>query len=51
MRVLKNDFTRYMREDDIGLMEGGEASNANAEDETGWKLLHGDVFRHPPHVG
>jgi hypothetical protein len=43
MRVLKNDFTRYMREDegeDLGM----------SEDETGWKLLHGDVFRFPPYV-
>mmetsp|Transcript_6274 Transcript_6274/g.9514 ORF Transcript_6274/g.9514 Transcript_6274/m.9514 type:complete len:602 (-) Transcript_6274:315-2120(-) len=37
MRVLKNDFTRYMDmdEEDIG------------EEETGWKLIHGDVFRMP----
>jgi len=39
MRVLKNDFSRYTRtaedvEDD--------------EEETGWKLVHGDVFRLPP---
>lgn len=43
MRVLRNDFTRYMREDegeDLGM----------SEDETGWKLLHGDVFRFPPYV-
>jgi len=43
MRVLKNDFTRYMREDE------GEDLGMN-EDETGWKLLHGDVFRFPPYV-
>merc|ERR1719181_1160635 len=37
MRVLKNDFTRYMdvEEDEMG------------EEETGWKLVHGDVFRFP----
>ncbi|CAM9230737.1 unnamed protein product [Phaeothamnion confervicola] len=37
MRVLKNDFSRYMEvdEDDLG------------EEETGWKLIHGDVFRFP----
>lgn len=47
MRVLKNDFTRYMREDEehVAVVEEG-----NGEDETGWKLLHGDVFRAPPHV-
>mmetsp|Transcript_30691 Transcript_30691/g.94947 ORF Transcript_30691/g.94947 Transcript_30691/m.94947 type:complete len:504 (+) Transcript_30691:140-1651(+) len=38
MRVLKNDFSRYMEveEDEIG------------EEETGWKLINGDVFRFPP---
>ena len=42
MRVLKNDFSRY-------------ASAADDEDEdeeeTGWKLVHGDVFRLPPAFG
>ncbi|KAJ1463256.1 hypothetical protein M885DRAFT_504871 [Pelagophyceae sp. CCMP2097] len=40
MRVLKNDFSRYMEveEDEIG------------EEETGWKLINGDVFRFPDHV-
>lgn len=36
LRVLKNDFLKYTSRDD----ELGEA-----EDETGWKYLHGDVFR------
>mmetsp|Transcript_41743 Transcript_41743/g.94262 ORF Transcript_41743/g.94262 Transcript_41743/m.94262 type:complete len:597 (-) Transcript_41743:525-2315(-) len=40
MRVLKNDFTRYM---DVEEEEMGE-------EETGWKLIHGDVFRFPSHV-
>jgi hypothetical protein len=36
VRVLKNDCSRYMKaeEDDL-------------EDESGWKLVHGDVFRFP----
>jgi len=38
MRVLKNDFTRYMRVDE---------EEDFAEEETGWKLIHGDVFRFP----
>jgi len=39
MRVLKNDFIRYSTaaEDD-----------EEDEEETGWKLVHGDVFRLPP---
>jgi len=38
MRVLKNDFSRYAR---------GEEDEED-EEETGWKLVHGDVFRLPP---
>jgi hypothetical protein len=38
MRVIRNDFTRYMRADE---------DLAAGEDESGWKLLHGDVFRAP----
>ena len=39
LRVIRNDFTRYMRADD---------DLAAGEEESGWKLLHGDVFRAPP---
>lgn len=38
MRVLKNDFSRYAEQD----LEEDE------EEETGWKLIYGDVFRLPP---
>jgi len=41
LRVLKNDFSRYMDLDDDAL----------EEEESGWKLIHGDVFRFPQHVG
>jgi hypothetical protein len=37
MRVLKNDLSRYMEVDD----------EAMDEEESGWKLIHGDVFRFP----
>lgn len=37
LRVLKNDFSRYMELDDDAL----------EEEESGWKLIHGDVFRFP----
>lgn len=37
LRVLKNDFSRYMEIDDETL----------EEEEAGWKLIHGDVFRFP----
>jgi len=41
MRVLKNDFTRYMDMDEDAV--GGN-------EESGWKLLHGDVFRTPANL-
>lgn len=37
LRIVKNDFTRYMNADEEDL----------GEEETGWKLVHGDVFRMP----
>ena len=37
MRVLKNDFSRYMELDEETM----------EEEESGWKLIHGDVFRFP----
>ena len=42
LRVIRNDFTRYMRADD---------DLAAGEDDSGWKLLHGDVFRAPAGLG
>ena len=41
LRVLKNDFLKYTKDDEMG---GAE------QEETGWKYLHGDVFRFPPHI-
>jgi len=40
MRILKKDFSRYMEVDEDEL----------AEEETGWKMIHGDVFRAPEHL-
>ncbi|KAK9841340.1 hypothetical protein WJX74_004155 [Apatococcus lobatus] len=40
MRVLKNDFIKYTRDDEA----------AEEAEETGWKYIHGDVFRPPPHL-
>ena len=37
MRILKKDFSKYMDVDEDDL----------TEEETGWKMLHGDVFRVP----
>jgi transmembrane 9 superfamily protein 1 len=40
MRILKQDFSKYMEIDEDEL----------AEEETGWKMIHGDVFRVPQHL-
>ena len=42
LRVLKNDFLKYTKDDEIG--------SAPEQEEGGWKYLHGDVFRFPPHI-
>lgn len=40
-RVLKADFAKFSRGDDPGA--------PLEEDESGWKYVHGDAFRFPPH--
>lgn len=37
MRVLKNDFVKYAHDEE----------SADDQEETGWKYIHGDVFRFP----
>ncbi|KAL2252566.1 transmembrane 9 superfamily member 2 [Sesamum indicum] len=39
LRVLKNDFVKYAHDEEI----------ADDQEETGWKYIHGDVFRYPKH--
>ncbi|KAK2973155.1 hypothetical protein RJ640_009578 [Escallonia rubra] len=39
MRVLKNDFVKYAHDEET----------AEDQEETGWKYIHGDVFRYPKH--
>ena len=41
MRTLKNDYARFTSDDDDELQLEAVA------DETGWKQVHGDVFRPP----
>jgi hypothetical protein len=56
LRVLRADLVRYARGATGGGGDGGESGNGGAaaaaaaqdDDETGWKHLHGDVFRFPP---
>ena len=40
-RILRNDLSQYNVQDE-------EMDAAALREETGWKLLHGDVFRFPP---
>lgn len=40
VRILKNDFVRDFEVDEADI----------GEDETGWKLIHGDVFRFPTNI-
>lgn len=50
IRALRKDITRYNRLDDINLddLSGTSAvAEDGIQDESGWKLVHGDVFRTP----
>ncbi|GLT32849.1 hypothetical protein SLA2020_074850 [Shorea laevis] len=42
MRTLRNDYAKYAREDD-----DLETLERDVTEESGWKLVHGDVFRPP----
>lgn len=42
MRTLRNDYAKYMRDE-----EDLDDSEKGMGDESGWKLVHGDVFRRP----
>eukprot|EP00002_Diphylleia_rotans_P017516 TRINITY_DN3400_c0_g2_i2.p1 TRINITY_DN3400_c0_g2~~TRINITY_DN3400_c0_g2_i2.p1 ORF type:complete len:308 (+),score=72.11 TRINITY_DN3400_c0_g2_i2:53-976(+) len=44
MRTLKKDYARYSREEEDGLELEHEA------EESGWKQIHGDVFRSPEYL-
>ncbi|KAJ1440490.1 hypothetical protein B484DRAFT_149063, partial [Ochromonadaceae sp. CCMP2298] len=45
LRTLRNDFARYAKDDDLDV----ERMQVIGED-TGWKQIHGDVFRAPEHL-
>mmetsp|Transcript_599 Transcript_599/g.1733 ORF Transcript_599/g.1733 Transcript_599/m.1733 type:complete len:590 (+) Transcript_599:315-2084(+) len=46
LRTLRRDYAKYTRDDDD--VEGALEDGGNGE-ESGWKLVHGDVFRPPRH--
>lgn len=43
MRTLRKDYARYSKDEEMDDME------RDLGDEYGWKQVHGDVFRSPPH--
>ncbi|RLN91776.1 hypothetical protein BBJ28_00019926, partial [Nothophytophthora sp. Chile5] len=48
LRTLKNDYARFAEDDAEELMMDGKSSLLKDDANSGWKLLHGDVFRAPP---
>lgn len=58
VRTLRKDITRYNRLDEfaMGEMSNGHANGEghsmedSAQEDSGWKLVHGDVFRPPHHA-
>ncbi|RDW79484.1 hypothetical protein BP6252_04122 [Coleophoma cylindrospora] len=52
LRTLKKDIARYNRLDNINLDDLSGTSAAiedGVQEDSGWKLVHGDVFRTPSH--
>ncbi|RDA85914.1 hypothetical protein CP532_2701 [Ophiocordyceps camponoti-leonardi (nom. inval.)] len=51
VRTLKKDIARYNRLDQISLddLSGTSVVEDGVQEDSGWKLIHGDVFRTPPH--
>ncbi|KAH0335886.1 endosomal P24A protein-like protein, partial [Aureobasidium melanogenum] len=48
IRTLRKDIARYNRLDDLGLDDfGGTSLDDTVQEDSGWKLVHGDVFRPP----
>ncbi|OAQ95873.1 hypothetical protein LLEC1_06718 [Akanthomyces lecanii] len=49
MRTLKKDIARYNRLDQINLddLSGTSVLEDGVQEDSGWKLVHGDVFRNP----
>lgn len=48
VRTLRKDIARYNRLDQLGLDDfGGTSLEDTVQEDSGWKLVHGDVFRPP----
>jgi len=48
MRILQKDCASFAENEDDE--ESGDLGNFDVGSETGWKFIHGDVFRAPPHL-
>ncbi|KAK5633481.1 hypothetical protein RRF57_009195 [Xylaria bambusicola] len=50
-RALRKDIARYNRLDQINLddLSGADGLEDGVQEDSGWKLVHGDVFRSPSH--
>jgi len=44
MRTLRRDYARYSKDEDLDM------EDRDVGDDSGWKQVHGDVFRPPPHI-
>ncbi|EME81057.1 uncharacterized protein MYCFIDRAFT_204169 [Pseudocercospora fijiensis CIRAD86] len=50
VRTLRKDIARYNRLDQLGLDDfNGNSVVDDIQEDSGWKLVHGDVFRPPKH--
>ncbi|KXT04032.1 hypothetical protein AC578_4948 [Pseudocercospora eumusae] len=50
VRTLRKDIARYNRLDQLGLDDfNGNSVGDDIQEDSGWKLVHGDVFRPPKH--
>ncbi|CAK3901506.1 Transmembrane 9 superfamily member 9 [Lecanosticta acicola] len=50
VRTLRKDIARYNRLDQLGLDDlNGNSAEDGIQEDSGWKLVHGDVFRPPKH--
>ena len=51
VRTLRKDIARYNRLDSINLddLNGTSVVEDGVQEDSGWKLVHGDVFRTPSH--
>ena len=46
LRTLRNDFARYAKENDLDMENGLQQMG----EDSGWKQVHGDVFRSPDNL-